>query len=192
MLIFQIKQNLLTLNSNAVWFYYLVSLFWRSKCTSANLSVRMTASNLTFVASIQWSMMSCPLPNRNTELTHPVPNPLEHPYKPLRRPPSDTDGMEVSAFFIPLIMSLIECANVHGTSLTPRRGFEGGEAARVVRTAGLSLECELQGLAWEPAFSMDGDYIIGGVFSLHHYREQTMHEYTARPKPSRCTGWSVT
>ncbi|XP_075891818.1 extracellular calcium-sensing receptor-like [Nelusetta ayraudi] len=35
---------------------------------------------------------------------------------------------------------------------------------------------------------MDGDYIIGGVFSIHHYREEMKHEYTTRPEPSRCTG----
>ncbi|XP_075891811.1 extracellular calcium-sensing receptor-like [Nelusetta ayraudi] len=35
---------------------------------------------------------------------------------------------------------------------------------------------------------MDGDYIIGGVFSIHNYIEEVNHEYTARPEPPRCTG----
>ncbi|XP_075891812.1 extracellular calcium-sensing receptor-like [Nelusetta ayraudi] len=56
------------------------------------------------------------------------------------------------------------------------------------RADGFSLKCELQGSAREPAFSMKGDYIIGGVFSIHFYMEEVNHEYTKKPEPSRCTG----
>lgn len=106
--------------------------------------------------------------------------------------------MEVSALFISLIISQIECtltsllaANVPRTSLTQQQELEGDEAVPVVRVDNFSLECELQSSTREPAFSMNGDYIIGGVFSIHHYREQMKHEYTTKPKPSRCTGRSV-
>lgn len=51
-----------------------------------------------------------------------------------------------------------------------------------------SVTCKLQGTAHPPAFSMDGDYIIGGVFSIHSYMDTVKHNYTAVPTPLRCTG----
>ncbi|XP_073350191.1 extracellular calcium-sensing receptor-like [Pagrus major] len=35
---------------------------------------------------------------------------------------------------------------------------------------------------------MDGDYVIGGVFSIHTYKHIGMHNYTTIPEPQRCTG----
>ncbi|KAM3874682.1 extracellular calcium-sensing receptor-like [Diretmus argenteus] len=35
---------------------------------------------------------------------------------------------------------------------------------------------------------MDGDYIIGGVFSIHNYMHTVKHNYTSIPEPLRCTG----
>uniref|UniRef100_A0A671U4Z4 G-protein coupled receptors family 3 profile domain-containing protein n=1 Tax=Sparus aurata TaxID=8175 RepID=A0A671U4Z4_SPAAU len=35
---------------------------------------------------------------------------------------------------------------------------------------------------------MDGDYAIGGVFSIHRYMHAVMHNYTMMPEPLRCTG----
>ncbi|CAL9684082.1 unnamed protein product [Knipowitschia caucasica] len=35
---------------------------------------------------------------------------------------------------------------------------------------------------------MEGDYIIGGVFSLHNYMHTVIHNYSHRPEPLRCTG----
>ncbi|XP_031152325.1 extracellular calcium-sensing receptor-like [Sander lucioperca] len=35
---------------------------------------------------------------------------------------------------------------------------------------------------------MDGDYVIGGVLSIHHYMHTVMHNYTTMPEPLRCTG----
>ncbi|XP_030256091.1 extracellular calcium-sensing receptor-like [Sparus aurata] len=35
---------------------------------------------------------------------------------------------------------------------------------------------------------MDGDYVIGGVFSIHHYLHTVMHNYTIMPESPRCTG----
>lgn len=146
------------------------------------------------MTSTQSNSMSCPLPNEKTELTYTKTN----LYKPLCTSPCDTNRMEVSALFISLIIALIEwtltsllTANVPGTPQTQQRELEGDEAVPVVRVDGFSLKCELQSSAREPAFSMNGDYVIGGVFSIHHYREQMKHEYTTKPEPSRCTGRSV-
>ncbi|XP_026222174.1 extracellular calcium-sensing receptor-like [Anabas testudineus] len=35
---------------------------------------------------------------------------------------------------------------------------------------------------------MDGDYVIGGVFSIHNYMDTVKHNYTSLPEPLRCTG----
>ncbi|XP_054461887.1 extracellular calcium-sensing receptor-like [Anoplopoma fimbria] len=35
---------------------------------------------------------------------------------------------------------------------------------------------------------MDGDYVIGGVLSIHHYVHTVKHNYTTMPEPLRCTG----
>ncbi|XP_051252926.1 extracellular calcium-sensing receptor-like isoform X5 [Dicentrarchus labrax] len=35
---------------------------------------------------------------------------------------------------------------------------------------------------------MDGDYVIGGVFSIHYYMHTVKHNYTTMPEPLRCTG----
>ncbi|XP_026233924.1 extracellular calcium-sensing receptor-like [Anabas testudineus] len=35
---------------------------------------------------------------------------------------------------------------------------------------------------------MDGDYVIGGVFSIHYNMQAVKHNYTTMPEPLRCTG----
>ncbi|XP_027136391.1 extracellular calcium-sensing receptor-like [Larimichthys crocea] len=35
---------------------------------------------------------------------------------------------------------------------------------------------------------MDGDYVIGGVFSIHNYMQTVKHNYTIMPEPLKCTG----
>ena len=50
------------------------------------------------------------------------------------------------------------------------------------------MKCKLQGTARQPAFSMDGDYNVGGVFSIHNYLHTVEHNYTTMPEPPRCTG----
>ncbi|XP_060928497.1 extracellular calcium-sensing receptor-like [Limanda limanda] len=43
-------------------------------------------------------------------------------------------------------------------------------------------------MAHPPAFSMDGDYVVGGVFSIHYYMNTVRYNYTTMPEPLRCTG----
>ncbi|XP_030008322.1 extracellular calcium-sensing receptor-like [Sphaeramia orbicularis] len=57
-----------------------------------------------------------------------------------------------------------------------------------VSTKATSVKCKLQGNTHLPAFSMDGDYIIGGVFTIHQYMHTEVHDYTSMPEPLRCTG----
>ncbi|KAM8769853.1 extracellular calcium-sensing receptor-like [Acanthopagrus schlegelii] len=35
---------------------------------------------------------------------------------------------------------------------------------------------------------MDGDFVIGGVFSIHTYMQTVKHNYTIMPEPLKCTG----
>ncbi|XP_027136479.1 extracellular calcium-sensing receptor [Larimichthys crocea] len=35
---------------------------------------------------------------------------------------------------------------------------------------------------------MDGDYVIGGVFSIHTYKQTVTHNYTSMPEPVKCRG----
>uniref|UniRef100_A0A087XPJ6 Olfactory receptor C family, u1 n=1 Tax=Poecilia formosa TaxID=48698 RepID=A0A087XPJ6_POEFO len=60
----------------------------------------------------------------------------------------------------------------------------------LVRTnsAGLPDKCSLQGTARLPAFSMEGDYVIGGVFSIHNSMNTVENNYTTAPESPSCSG----
>ena len=94
--------------------------------------------------------------------------------------------MKISALLIGLILPLGLCelnsALKKGVVLTEDRSGAG------VSTKALSVKCKLQGTTRLPAFSMDGDYIIGGIFSIHYYMHTVKHNYTTMPEPPRCTG----
>ena len=103
--------------------------------------------------------------------------------------------MKISSVFVCLILSLtlwvVNSAialNSSGdvlkqsTDLTEERtGAEGSTEAS-------SVKCKLQATNRLPAFSMDGDYVIGGVFSIHYYKHTVNHNYTTKPEPQRCKG----
>ncbi|XP_017280138.1 extracellular calcium-sensing receptor [Kryptolebias marmoratus] len=57
-----------------------------------------------------------------------------------------------------------------------------------VSTEASSLKCTLQSTSRLPAFSMDGDFIIGGVFSIHYKLHIVVYNYTSKPEPLRCGG----
>ncbi|XP_014826123.1 PREDICTED: extracellular calcium-sensing receptor-like [Poecilia mexicana] len=48
--------------------------------------------------------------------------------------------------------------------------------------------CTQQGAAHTPAFSVDGDYIIGGVYSIHHNMHTVDNNYNTAPRIQSCTG----
>uniref|UniRef100_A0A3Q3GK45 Extracellular calcium-sensing receptor-like n=1 Tax=Kryptolebias marmoratus TaxID=37003 RepID=A0A3Q3GK45_KRYMA len=50
------------------------------------------------------------------------------------------------------------------------------------------MKCTLQGSPRLPAFSVDGDVIIGGIFVLHYKVQTVLNNYTTKPEPARCTG----
>ena len=53
---------------------------------------------------------------------------------------------------------------------------------------GSGIKCKLQSAAHPPAFSMDGDYVVGGVFGIHYSMHTVRYNYTTVPEPLRCTG----
>ena len=101
-------------------------------------------------------------------------------------PKTDTRAMKILALLICMILPLGLCklnsVLKKGVGLAEERYGAG------VSTKASSVKCKLQGTTRLPAFSMDGDYIIGGVFSIHYYMHTVKHNYTTMPKPPRCTG----
>uniref|UniRef100_A0A3Q3J5S1 G-protein coupled receptors family 3 profile domain-containing protein n=1 Tax=Monopterus albus TaxID=43700 RepID=A0A3Q3J5S1_MONAL len=101
--------------------------------------------------------------------------------------------MEISTLFIGLrlALGLFELNSAFALNFC----WDGVKqsAGCVVRADGFitdasSVKCELLGTARPPAFSVDGDYVIGGVFSIHYNTQTVKHNYTARPEPLQCTG----
>uniref|UniRef100_A0A3P8PHK3 G-protein coupled receptors family 3 profile domain-containing protein n=1 Tax=Astatotilapia calliptera TaxID=8154 RepID=A0A3P8PHK3_ASTCA len=94
--------------------------------------------------------------------------------------------MAVSVLLIGLVSALclfqlnsVFALGVSLDSLNQRSSFTGAWAG----TEASSVKCKLQGSIHLPAFSMDGDFIIGGAFSLHSYTQTVSHDYTIMPEP---------
>eukprot|EP00064_Thunnus_orientalis_P018616 superscaffoldBa00004344_g18719 len=97
--------------------------------------------------------------------------------------------MEISALItgLSLALGLFElpsalALNGSGDGLSDRAGHTEHRTGAGV-TEAPSVKCKLQGTARLPAFSMDGDYVIGGVFSIHYYMHTVKHNYTSMPEP---------
>ncbi|XP_073710039.1 extracellular calcium-sensing receptor-like [Misgurnus anguillicaudatus] len=50
------------------------------------------------------------------------------------------------------------------------------------------VTCILQGDPQPPGLFKDGDFLIGGAFSIHDYLKAENHTYTRRPQPLECSG----
>ncbi|XP_037533475.1 extracellular calcium-sensing receptor-like [Nematolebias whitei] len=50
------------------------------------------------------------------------------------------------------------------------------------------MKCKMQSTRCLPAFSVDGDFVIGGIFSIHYKLHAVIYNYTTKPEPSRCSG----
>lgn len=91
--------------------------------------------------------------------------------------------MEISALFIGLALALFLFDVSTVVSVVGSAGTTDGASLQVS-----SLKCTLQGTTHLPAFSMNGDYIIGGLFSIHANMYMAENNYTTAPEPPRCTG----
>lgn len=99
--------------------------------------------------------------------------------------------MEIAALVIGLIVSLALCelnSAGLGDDLKQRAELTEERTGAGVRTETSSVKCKVQGSTRMPAFSQDGDYIIGGVFSMHNLMHSVKYNYTCKPEPQRCTG----
>ena len=103
--------------------------------------------------------------------------------------------MEISALFVSLIIFL-DLWELNSTlplndfvdDLKQRAESTKNRVGAVVSTQASSVKCLLQGATLPPAFSMDGDYVIGGVFAIHLYKRTVKHNYTTMPEPVNCRG----
>uniref|UniRef100_A0AAQ4PXZ4 G-protein coupled receptors family 3 profile domain-containing protein n=1 Tax=Gasterosteus aculeatus aculeatus TaxID=481459 RepID=A0AAQ4PXZ4_GASAC len=75
-----------------------------------------------------------------------------------------------------------------GDGVKQRAGLTEDRTVVGVSDEGSSGECKLQGATRQPAISMDGDYVVGGVFSIHYYTYTVKNNYTTMPDPIRCSG----
>ena len=96
--------------------------------------------------------------------------------------------MEICALFLGLISlcDLNSAVDLEAPGNSPEQ--QAGLREFGTAAAAPSVKCQLQGSARFPAFSMDGDFVVGGVFSLHHYKVTVMHNYTTMPEPFSCSG----
>lgn len=81
--------------------------------------------------------------------------------------------------------------NGSGDGLQQKAVSTEGRTAGGASAQASSLTCKLQTTAREPALFMDGDFIIGGVFSLHYDMDIVDNDYTTVPEQQKCTGRSV-
>ncbi|TWW77107.1 hypothetical protein D4764_12G0004970 [Takifugu flavidus] len=98
----------------------------------------------------------------------------------------DIFRMEISVIFLCFI-SLFDL-NSAGDLKAPENSLKQqlGPREDTTGAAAPSDICRLQGSARLPAFSKDGDFVIGGVFSIHRYTVTVNHNYTTMPEPFRC------
>lgn len=103
--------------------------------------------------------------------------------------------MDISSTLF-LIVNMALCVVLHSVlafsssvdGLKQGTGLKQGMTGAPASSATGAVRCKLRGTPRPPAFSMDGDYIIGGVFSIHYYMHTVRHNYTDFPEPLRCTG----
>ncbi|XP_067364671.1 extracellular calcium-sensing receptor-like [Channa argus] len=103
--------------------------------------------------------------------------------------------METSDLCINLIlalyffeMNLAVTMNDSGNGLKQSAGYTQAKTSAGVSPNASSVICKLQDTTRLPAFSNDGDYVIGGIFSIHTYMYTVMNNYTTMPELLRCTG----
>ena len=101
--------------------------------------------------------------------------------------------MEMSLIGLILSIGLCELKSVlvlnsFGDGLKQAAGLTRDRTGAVLSTNASSVTCKLQGTTRQPAFSLDGDYVIGGVFSIHYYMHTVKHNYTTTPEPLSCAG----
>ncbi|XP_014835889.1 PREDICTED: vomeronasal type-2 receptor 1-like [Poecilia mexicana] len=102
--------------------------------------------------------------------------------------PNETRRMEMRTLFIGprFLVILLELMSLvllaQSVNVLTQRTEPG------VSAEASSTRCTLLGTPRSPAFSEDGDFIIGGVSSIHYQLYTVIYNYTTKPEPPRCTG----
>ena len=95
-----------------------------------------------------------------------------------------------------VVLSLALALKESADGLLQRPGPTGPENGGKVGLGNLSdagnatnsVKCILRGSPRPSAFTLEGNYLIGGVFSIHNYIKTVNHNYTSLPEPLECTG----
>ncbi|XP_035984770.1 extracellular calcium-sensing receptor-like [Fundulus heteroclitus] len=95
-------------------------------------------------------------------------------------------GPRFSVTLLGLIRIVLLARFVNG--LKERTKPEAAISVAGASTESSSIKCTLLGTPRLPAFSNDGDFIIGGISSIHYQPYTVIYNYTATPEPPRCTG----
>ncbi|MEQ2299428.1 hypothetical protein AMECASPLE_015076, partial [Ameca splendens] len=95
-------------------------------------------------------------------------------------------GLRLAVSFFELIIVLV----LGGTLDDLKQKINFTEALTVtgVRVESSSMQCAMQGTPLLPAFSMDGDFVIGGAFFIHYKMQTVINNYTTKPEVPTCTG----
>lgn len=98
--------------------------------------------------------------------------------------------MEIWAAFnaLRLAVCLLELMSVPNLGGCVDRLRQRTESTDPLTQAGASVQCTLQVTPRASAFSKDGDFVIGGIFSIHYQLYTVINNYTTKPEPPRCTG----
>lgn len=87
-----------------------------------------------------------------------------------------------------LAVCLLELVSVPNLGGCVDRLRQRTESTDPLTQAGASAQCTLQVTPRASAFSKDGDFVIGGIFSIHYQLYTVINNYTTKPEPPRCTG----
>lgn len=88
------------------------------------------------------------------------------------------------------LLELISVLSLGGSVNSQRQRIEPTHPMSQATVIGepSSVQCTLQGTPRVPAFSKNGDFVIGGIFSIHYKFYTVIYSYTSQPDPPRCTG----
>ena len=103
-------------------------------------------------------------------------------------------GPSLSLGFVVLSLSIALQESKDGPLQTPGpTGTENGGKVGIGNSSDAgnatnSVKCMLRGSPRPTGLTLEGDYLIGGVFSIHYSMKTVKHNYTSLPEPLECTG----
>ncbi|XP_014879560.1 extracellular calcium-sensing receptor-like [Poecilia latipinna] len=95
-------------------------------------------------------------------------------------------GLRLAVCLFELLPAVVLGVSLNDVQPTtqPTRPLTGAS----VETESSLLKCSLQGSPRLPAFSTEGDFVIGGAFVVHYQTNAVVNNYTTKPGVATCTG----